>query len=240
MFQSLQTSLQFTAFFLCVNKLVEKNAPTGHLSKECQAKYNNIATSLVHSAITGLGSLYLFYADNQLSRDLIHHQNDFAFWLAQLSLGYFVYDAFDCARINQFQLSAFPEMALHHLVVLACFGACVTKSMFLGLTMVAMLMEVNSIFLHSRTLCLYSGRKNTNLYRFISISNLVTMIVFRLMVTFWLITWFAQIDDPTIGPLVVLGQVGIGVIGVMNLVLMWRCIKSDYLRQSLPSAEGSA
>ena len=73
-------------------------------------------------------------------------------------------------------------MALHHLVVLACFGASVTKSMFLGLTMVAMLMEVNSIFLHSRTLCLYSGLKNTNLYRFISISNIATLIVFRLMV----------------------------------------------------------
>ena len=74
-------------------------------------------------------------------------------------------------------------MALHHLVVLACFGASVTKSMFLGLTMVAMLMEVNSIFLHSRTLCLYSGLKNTNLYRFISISNIATLIVFRLMVS---------------------------------------------------------
>jgi len=175
--------VQFTALFLCINKLVEKNAPTGHLSKERQAKYNNIATSLVHSAITGLGSLYLFYIDDKLSTDLIHHYNEKSFWLAQLSLGYFIYDAFDCARINHFQVSAFPEMALHHLVVLACFGASVLKRMFLGLTMVAMLMEVNSIFLHLRTLCLYNGLKNTYLYRLISISNIVSMIVFRLLVS---------------------------------------------------------
>ena len=81
--------------------------------------------------------------------------------------------------------SAFPEMALHHLVVLACFGASVLKRMFLGLTMVAMLMEVNSIFLHSRTLCLYSGLKNTYLYRVVSISNILSMIVFRLMVSYF-------------------------------------------------------
>ena len=166
------------------------------MSKEKQAKYNNIATSLVHSAITGIGSLYVFYADPALSQDLIHHYNEFSFRLSQLSLGYFVYDAYDCARINQFRLryagivldcitdfSAFPEMALHHVVVLACFGASVSRKMFLGLTMVAMLMEVNSVFLHSRTLCLYNGLKSTRVYSLISVLNIISMIVFRLMVS---------------------------------------------------------
>ena len=52
--------------------------------------------------------------------------------------------------------------------------------------------------------------------------------------------WFAQLNDPSVGKLIILGQVGIVVIGIMNLVLAWRCVKSDYLRHSVPRAEGGA
>jgi len=231
MFENIQVSLQFTAFFLCVNKLVEKNGPIGHMAKQKQAKYINIATSLVHSVITGLGAIYAFLATPALSHDLIHTDSEFGYKLAQLSLGYFIYDAFDYARINNFKLSAMAEMALHHLVVLACFGVSVSQRMFVGLTMAAMLMEVNSIFLHSRTLCLYSGLHDTKLYGCISVTNILTLIIFRLYVSVKLIKWFLVLDDPVVGQLLWVGIFGIFVIGIMNVFLLYRCFSSDFIKK---------
>ena len=77
---------------------------SGGLSKEKQKKYVNIGTSLVHSILTGVGSIIAFYRHPSLMEDLIHFQSDFAYKLAQLSLGYFIYDFYDCARICNFKL----------------------------------------------------------------------------------------------------------------------------------------
>jgi len=228
-FKNMQTSLQYTAFFLLVNKLL-KNMNFGKMSKHRQRKYVNIATSLVHSAITGTGAILAFYQKPNLQKDLIHEESTFGFHLAQISFGYFIYDAFDFARINNFRLSAFVEMALHHAVCLACFACTVSMEKFIGLTMMALLMEFNSIFLHSRTLLLYSGYKNTLFYTIVSIMNLTTLAVFRLYVSFDLVRWFMILDDPVVGNLLYIGILGNTVVGIMNLVLFWRCFNSDYLQ----------
>jgi len=231
MFQNFQVSVQFTAFFLCVNKLISKNAPVkGGLSKEKQKKYVNIGTSLVHSILTGVGSIIAFYRHPSLMDDLIHFQSDFAYKLAQLSLGYFIYDFYDCARICNFKLSKFWEMCIHHVVVIACFSCTISTHRFIGLTMGALLMEFNSIFLHARTLMLYTGRRETFQFKCVSVANIISLIFFRLYVTYELIKWFIVLDDPVVGYLLHVGRVGIFVIGIMNFFLLWRCIHSDFFK----------
>ena len=54
---------------------------------------------------------------------------------------------------------------------------------FIGLTMGALLMEFNSIFLHARTLMLYTGKRETFQFKCVSIANIISLIIFRLYVS---------------------------------------------------------
>jgi len=94
----------------------------------------------------------------------------------------------------------------------------------------ALLMEFNSIFLHARTLMLYTGKRETLPFKCVSIANIISLIIFRLYVTYELIKWFMVLNDPVVGYLLHVGRVGIFVIGIMNVFLLWRCIHSDFFK----------
>ena len=49
------------------------------------------------------------------------------------------------------------ELLLHHACSVLCLGLCAHTGKLLGFASVALLVEVNSVFLHVRQLCLMSG-----------------------------------------------------------------------------------
>ena len=42
------------------------------------------------------------------------------------------------------------EMTIHHLCCISCFGIAVVTERYMGLAMLVLNMEINSIFLHTR------------------------------------------------------------------------------------------
>jgi hypothetical protein len=86
------------------------------------------------------------------------------------------------------------EMAIHHsLLIYGGFGVLATDT-YAGFCMIGLLMEVNSIFLHSRALLQYCNQRKSLMFKIASVGNILTNIVFRLGVGYTIYKWYADIN----------------------------------------------
>jgi len=113
-----------------------------------------------------------------------------------------------------------------------CISTSMAKAQFVGFGMLALQMELNSVFLHTRSILLHMNLRNRWFYKLNSVLNLVTMIIFRAMVSYKMLSWFQNTDSSQIGYHYYLGIGGCTVIAVMSAVLFLRCIYSDYFRNN--------
>nr|CAD7438517.1 unnamed protein product [Timema bartmani]CAD7461066.1 unnamed protein product [Timema tahoe] len=151
----------------------------------------------------------------------------------KLLTGYFVYDLMDM-MINHRKRSSY-ELMVHHVVVIICFGLSVMTRYYLGYGLMALLVEVNSIFLHIRQLMLVQSlRKSHILYRLNSLLTIGTFIVFRITTLGWMTRWLVLHRDELSVTAFTIGSASMPVIMVMNIVLFLRILNSDY-RQRQPT-----
>ncbi|CAL8265654.1 unnamed protein product [Merluccius merluccius] len=178
--------------FKLVNALVGRlQAPQGACSKAW--KWRNIATSLVHSSVSGS-------------------------W-----------------------------------AVISCFSLAVSSRLYVGFAVLSLLVEINTVFLHSRQLLLLSGRRNrpagsattttplppqpTMAYRLTSLLNLATFLVFRVCTLGWMTRWLARHTEHLPRFVLALGTVGLGGITAMNAVLLYRLLRADVLTDTRTSGK---
>ena len=84
-------------------------------------KFRNIATSLLHSTITGLAApVNLFYLSPQILTDLINYSSEVLLLTIAFSVGYFIYDAVDM-YVNNPKTSTYQLLG-HHFCVIVCFA----------------------------------------------------------------------------------------------------------------------
>ena len=109
---------------------------------------------------------------------------------------------------------------------------------------IALLAEVNSIFLHARKLLQMSGFKFSGwLYRLNSAANLVSFVPCRFGGLAWILYGMTQWNDRVSQIYLYLLGAAIFVLWVTNTILYWRLICSDLLRhqrQSRPVAAAGA
>lgn len=193
-------------------------------------KWKNISISLVHSLISGFWSCYCFYDNPKLAEDMIQTHTVPAHTLISVSVGYFIYDTIDMLIYQRNRQSY--ELMGHHVVIIICFGVSIVSRMYVGYAVVALVIELNSIFLHLRQIlqiCHY--KKDNKMYRLNSIINLGTFMGFRISVMAWMSRWMLINKD--LIPLVFysLGSIGLAVMTVMNIVLFYRLLQSDFIRK---------
>lgn len=144
-----------------------------------------------------------------------------------MSVGYFVYDMLDmivCQRTRQS-----VELVGHHAVIITCYLVAVTTKLYVGYAVVGLLVELNSIFLHLRQLLqICAFRRNNGFYRFNSLLNLGTFIVFRISLLAWMTRWIVINKDYV--PLVFysMGSIGLAIMTLMNITLFYRLLRSDF------------
>ena len=91
-----------------------------------------------------------------------------------LIIGYFVHDAVD---MLQYECSRYTmELLLHHFASSLAFVIAVSSRKFVPFAYFALLMEVNSVFLHIRTMMQITKTSTTNIYayRFVQAMNIIT------------------------------------------------------------------
>ncbi|KAI3373791.1 hypothetical protein L3Q82_022372 [Scortum barcoo] len=150
--------------------------------------------------------------------------------------GYFIHDFLDVALNQPFKQSW--EVLLHHSTVISCFTLAVTSRRYLGLAVVSLLIEINSVFLHIRQLLLLLGQRNrpgteataprpSVAYSIASWLNLGTLLVFRVYTMGWMTRWLAAHSGRVPRYVLMMGTVGMSLISTMNAVLFYRLLRAD-------------
>ncbi|KAK3758158.1 hypothetical protein RRG08_060815 [Elysia crispata] len=191
-------------------------------------KWKNIMVSFVHSIISSVWAVACFYERPDMAEDLITVFTVLSHSLTSFSVGYFVYDLFDLMSTRSSRQSI--ELMGHHVVIITCFMVAVCWRHYVGYAVVALLVEINSVFLHFRQLLQICGVSKFNRwYRLNSLINLATFIVFRILLLSWMTRWIVINRDAV--PLVFysLGSVGLAVMVAMNITLFYRLLRSDFI-----------
>ncbi|KAG7478770.1 TLC domain-containing protein 2 [Solea senegalensis] len=216
-------------FFRLVNAGVSQ-LPMPNPARRNAWKWRNISTSFVHSFITAIWGVLCFFLHPQMAEDLIETHSVFSHALVSFSIGYFIYDFLDMVLYQK--LTQSWELLFHHIVVITCFGLSVLSGHYIGFAVVALLVELNSVFLHIRQLLRMAGISAGTLYRVNSMINLGTYVVFRINTLAWMTRWLVLNRDKVPLLAYTLGSVGMAIMTVMNIVLFYRLLKSDFLKGS--------
>jgi len=190
-------------------------------------KWVNTANSLLHSIVTGMGSLLCFYWHPQTTVNVVENYSLISHVLTAFSIGYFIFDFFDML-FNHKKRSSY-ELMVHHAFVVSCFSVSMLSKLYLGFVMAALVIEVNSIFLHWRQLliiCHYPQQSNG--YRIVCLLNVFTFVVFRIIPLGWISRWLSLNQEKVAFPVYILGCVAMTGIVIMSSVLFLRILKSDY------------
>lgn len=116
--------------------------------------------------------------------------------------------------------------------VITCFGLSVLSNRYLGFAVVALLVEINSVFLHLRQILRMASMASGTLYRVNSMINLGTYVVFRINTLAWMTRWLVLNRDKVPLLAYTLGSVGMAIMTAMNIVLFCRLLRSDFLKSS--------
>ncbi|XP_071531318.1 TLC domain-containing protein 2-like isoform X2 [Panulirus ornatus] len=171
-----------------------------------------------------------FYEHPKLAEDLINTYTSSSHMLVSFSVGYFIHDFLDMAFCHRKRSSY--ELMVHHACVISCFGLAVWSTMFLGYAVVALFVEVNSVFLHIRQLFIIMGvSKKEPKYRLNSMLNIGTFVIFRIAVLGWMTRWIVIHKDDLSLPVYTLGSVGLAIIMLMNIVLFFRICLMDFTKK---------
>ncbi|XP_053376148.1 TLC domain-containing protein 2-like isoform X2 [Mercenaria mercenaria] len=137
-------------------------------------RWNNLFISWIHAAICGTWDILCLYFYPEMLDDLVHHINYFTYLMIAFSTGYFVYDFLDL--LYNGRIVSNWEVTLHHIAIAFMGAYHLQKKMCIAYNLIALLPEVNSIFLHARKL-LKGG--NPDIYHVVLVLNILTFIFFR-------------------------------------------------------------
>ncbi|XP_077168860.1 TLC domain-containing protein 2 [Paroedura picta] len=214
------------AAFRLLNAGLDRLLPPG--AQGSRWDWRNTWTSLVHSLLSGAGALLGFYLHPQMAQDPIGTHLPAAHRLLGVSVGYFVQDFIDMLFNQKF--CECWELLFHHSVVIVCLGFAFVIHHYIGFAMVALLVEINSVFLHLRSILQMAGLSHTPYYRVTSLVNLSTYVVFRLSTLAWMTRWLVLNWENIPLATYMVGVVGMAIMIPMNIVLFCRLLRSDCLK----------
>jgi len=165
-----------------------------------------------------------------MAEDLISTYSNSAHLLVSISVGYFIYDFMDMAFYHRKRSSY--ELMIHHICVISCFGLSEMTRQYVGYATCALLVEVNSVFLHLRQLLIIQGFSRLNsTYRLNSLFNIGTFLVFRIITLLWMTRWLVVHRDMVPLFAYTLGSIALAIIVLMNIVLFFRILHVDFFRK---------
>ncbi|XP_064648642.1 TLC domain-containing protein 2-like [Lineus longissimus] len=225
-------------FFQVLNKFVSYLGPPKTLkdSEDEFWKYKNVLISWIHACIVGPWTLACALFLNEYWTDSIVYVEIYGYSLLAFSTGYFLYDCFDCIVNNK--VFKMWEVCLHHVAVISTFLYNLVQVKFVGYVIYALLVEVNSIFLHARKLMQMAKVDfNHSFYKLNNIFNILTFSIFRfgalVIITYGMASLYEYkriLVHGSQGYCITL-MASMFTMWVINPILYWRLVKNDFLRK---------
>ncbi|CAJ0932287.1 unnamed protein product, partial [Mesorhabditis belari] len=162
--------------------------------------------SCTHATISALGCICSLLFDLNLVREPYEYSNSSAAYIFLFSMGYFLYDLMDMYIHGELPNS--KEYFVHHSLVLIAFSIILLSGRLFGFAMIGLLVEVQTIFLHVRTMVrLLGASREHKMYSHLINLNMWCLFVFRhLPITFLL--YFLTVKDDKVPTVLRLFLVG--------------------------------
>lgn len=191
---------------------------------------HNTLLSFIHSCICSVLLIISVLHAPEMLDDPISHINFFNYALIAFSVGYFLWDFFDCLHNSTSSIFA---ILIHHVIVLSFLVNILLRTRYIGYGLHALSLEINSVFLHARRLLRWYSpfSLSVNGQRLLKITidtgNYLTFVVFRFAVVInGLYVGFVQKHrfNPTLHFFMI---ICVAAIGILNLVLFYRLVKNQ-------------
>ena len=116
--------------------------------------------------------------------DPVNSVTDSSLALLSFSIGYFLFDTCNMMLDGP---GKWIEIIVHHLCVIIIFALAVSLQVCVVMGATALMLEVNTVFLHARTLLLMMHKsKNSLSFRISSVLNILTFIPYRNVLMAWM------------------------------------------------------
>ncbi|XP_072042474.1 TLC domain-containing protein 2-like [Amphiura filiformis] len=195
-------------------------------------KWSNEVGSFINAVLVSLLGVYCMYQTPEYFIERVLTTTTLGEVIVGILTGYYIYDSIDLVKYQGIQ-ATWPVVLHHVLMTYIGLGYCLYHHQLVGYSMLACLIDVNSIFLHGRVLLLMYGYSKTSLvYRLNSVFTFVTYVVFRLGCLLLLI--HSVMDDcPRLTLLWCYWfRFASVTLLVINLILFYRLIRSDLITKS--------
>ncbi|KAI7796475.1 TLC domain-containing protein 1 [Triplophysa rosa] len=194
-------------------------------------KWKNLSVSLVHSLLTGTWAVACVIQHPVMVHEIRSTYTPPSYLLVIVSSGYFMQDAGDI--IFSGYAKASWEFLLHHVMVIWCFLYAVFTHLYVAGAVVALFVEVNSVFLHTRLLLkLAKVAPNSLLYSINKVVNVLTYVVFRLgaqcYLTWYIIYHYSSLDHAFCFLITMF------LMDIMILVYFYRLLCTDFFSKRRP------
>ncbi|CAJ0602694.1 unnamed protein product [Cylicocyclus nassatus] len=191
-------------------------------------RLQNLSICLLHSTISGLWSTLFFLTHiHDMFENVTYYYETWAAQLPIISVAYFTHDALD--MLNHEWSRWTLELLLHHIATCLALLTGLLARRFLLADYWAILMEGNSIFLHTRTIMQISGLslQQPDLFKRIVRCNVISFVIFRFISQAIYVRWaLTQINK--LHPFYVSVAVGgPAIFLIINGMLFFRILVSD-------------
>ncbi|EDO35196.1 predicted protein [Nematostella vectensis] len=220
--------LLFRGLHAILSKYIALPNSIVHGPRRKQWLYYNISISLIHSTVTAIWSLYCFYNEPAMLSDMIGVWTSSSYFLLCLSTGYFLHDFLDML-LND--LSRSTVLLIHHTLVVVAFLIAILTKNYCGYGTCSLLMEVNSVFLHSRRIMLFHDvdRKST-LYELNGLLMLATFVFFRFLTSAWMMNFVIKARHIIPATHVFYGGFAMAAMIIMNIQLFTQLWNADFAK----------
>ncbi|XP_011662739.2 TLC domain-containing protein 2-like [Strongylocentrotus purpuratus] len=220
-----------TCFIL--NALIDKlPVPSKYAERSRRHKWRNVLVSTVHAVSGTIGGFASIYLTPELLSDHLNALSSTMLISMAISNGYYVYDFCDLARNTK--LAEFLPLMIHHTMGMGFVCWVLIERKLIGIIAISSCMELNGIFLHLRHILLMCSYKKSDIvFQINNVFNVVTYFVLRLGI-FTYVTWWLCGHWTEVGLLL---PPMAAILLILNILLFYRLIKSDYFGRSQKSEE---
>uniref|UniRef100_A0A8R1I141 TLC domain-containing protein n=1 Tax=Caenorhabditis japonica TaxID=281687 RepID=A0A8R1I141_CAEJA len=150
--------------------------------------------SFTHALVSALGCLFSLLTDINYVREPYDYHKQNAEYVFLFSMGYFIYDLLDMYLHGE--LNSSKEYLVHHSLVITAFSIILFSGRLFGLAMIALLVEVQTVFLHLRTMVrlAYGSKKQSELMDTLINANMICLFLFRHLPICFLLYYLTVID----------------------------------------------
>uniref|UniRef100_A0A0N5B646 TLC domain-containing protein n=1 Tax=Strongyloides papillosus TaxID=174720 RepID=A0A0N5B646_STREA len=181
-------------YFESTKKSKEDGTYFAHVQHNKKWRISNECISCFHAFICSIWLFFniIHYFDTSINNESLYvHSFGLMFMMI---FGYIISDSIDMLA-NERSIRVYVLIFHHTLVAIGCLYPVILKH-FGGIVIIGFLMEVNSIFLHIRSLLNYSGYSKARLsFKMLAFINILTFILFRFIPNLYLIYFIIVITN---------------------------------------------